>query len=209
MVGVLVIDMRKRSYPPIWLLFEQGRVQVAAGALFAVGAGGCCDLACRQDPAMSDARPHRRLRLPRLRPRSRPCGFWAVSQKMDADFAMGPGLLCGFRRGVVRCWLRRPEETPALGGVSSRFGLRNRPEVASGIRLHRKLRILACVSVSLALVAGIAITCHQRPSWRIAVVGVSLIDVAKRTQRCVQIQPWRKPTLFSPSHKLCKTCSLA
>ena len=99
MVGVLVIDMRKRSYPPIWLLFEQGRVQVAAGAPFAVGAGGCCDLACRQDPAMSDARPHRRLRLPRLRPRSRSCGFWAVSQKMDADFAMGPGLLCGFRRG--------------------------------------------------------------------------------------------------------------
>ena len=72
MVGVLVIDMRKLSYPPIWLLFEQGRVQVAAGAPFAVGAGGCCGLACGQGPAMSDARPHRRLRLPRLRPWSRP-----------------------------------------------------------------------------------------------------------------------------------------
>lgn len=99
MVGVLVIDMRKPSYPLIWLLFEQGRVQVAAGAPFAAGAGGCCGLACGQDPAMSDARPHRRLRLPRLRPWSRPCGFWAVSQEMGADFAMGPGFLCGFRRG--------------------------------------------------------------------------------------------------------------
>lgn len=98
MVGVLVIDMRKLSYPPIWLLFEQGRVQVAAGAPFAVGAGGCCGLACGQDPAMSDARPHRRLRLPRLRPWSRPCDFWMVLRETGADFAMGPGLLCGFRR---------------------------------------------------------------------------------------------------------------
>lgn len=99
MVGVLVIHMRKLSYPPIWLLFEQGRVQVAAGAPFAVGAGGCCGLACGQDPAMSDARPHRRLRLPRLRPWSRPCDFWMVLQETGADFAMGPGFLCGFRRG--------------------------------------------------------------------------------------------------------------
>lgn len=98
MVGVLVIDMRKPSYPPIWLLFEQGRVQVAAGAPFAVGAGGCCGLACWQDPAMSDARPHRRLRLPRPCPWSCPCGFWAVLQEKGADFAMGPGLLGGFRR---------------------------------------------------------------------------------------------------------------
>ena len=84
----MVIDMRKLSYPPIWLLFEQGCVQVAAGAPFAVGAGGCCGLACGQDPAMSDARPHRRLRLPRLRPWPRPCGFWMVLQEMGADFAM-------------------------------------------------------------------------------------------------------------------------
>ena len=98
MVGVLIIDMRKLSYPPMWLLFEQGCVQVAAGAPFAAGAGGCCGLACGQDPAMSDARPHRRLRLPRLRPWSRPRGFWAVSQEMGADFAMSPGLLGGFRR---------------------------------------------------------------------------------------------------------------
>ena len=47
---------------------------------------------------MSDARPHRRLRLPRLRPWPRPRGSWAVSQEMGADFAMGPGLLGGFRR---------------------------------------------------------------------------------------------------------------
>lgn len=78
MVGVLVINMRK-THSAIWLLFEQGRVQVAAGAPFAVGAGGCRGLACGQDPAMLDARPHRRLRLPRLRPWSRPRGFWAVS----------------------------------------------------------------------------------------------------------------------------------
>ena len=27
-----------------------------------------------------------------------PRGFWVVSQEMGADFAMGPGLLCGFWR---------------------------------------------------------------------------------------------------------------
>ena len=101
MIGVLIIDMRKLSYPPIWLLFEQGCAQVAAGAPFAVGAGGCCGLACGQDPAMSDARPHRRLRLPRPCSRSRPRGFWTVSQEMGADFAMGPELLGGFRRGSL------------------------------------------------------------------------------------------------------------
>ena len=53
MVGVLAIDMRKRSYPPIWLLFEQGRVQVAAGASFAVDAGGCRGLARGRAPAGS------------------------------------------------------------------------------------------------------------------------------------------------------------
>ena len=99
MVGMSLVDMRKLSYPPIWLLFEQGRVQVAAGASFAVGAGGCCGLACGQVPPMPDARPRRRLRLPRLRPWSCPRDFWAVSQEMGTDFAMGPGLLCGFRRG--------------------------------------------------------------------------------------------------------------
>ena len=66
-----------------------------------------------------------------------------------------------FPAGVVRRRLRRPGETPALGGVPSRFGLRNRPEVASGACVHRKLRILACVSVPSVLVAGIAIACQQ------------------------------------------------
>ena len=129
MVGVLVIDMRKLSSPPIWLFFEQGCAQVAAGAPFAVGAGGCCGLACGQDPAMSDARPHRRLRLPRPCPRSRPCGFWAVLQEKGADFAMGPGLLGGFRRELLAVSFSDLGETPTLGGVSGRFALRNRPEV--------------------------------------------------------------------------------
>ena len=64
---------------------------------------------------MPDARPRRRLRLPRFRPWSCPRGFWTVSQEMGADFAMGPGLLCGFRRelfavgsvdlGKRQCWV--------------------------------------------------------------------------------------------------------
>ena len=118
MVGMLVIDMRKLSYPPIWLLFEQGRVQVAAGAPFAVGAGGCCGLACEQDPAMSDARPHRRLRLPRLRPRSRPRGFWAVLQEVGADFAMGLDFCAVFGGG------RSPLAPPTWknAGAARRFG---------------------------------------------------------------------------------------
>lgn len=41
-----------------------------------------------------------------------------------------------FSAGVVHCRLRRPGETLALGGVSGRFGLRNRPEVASGVCLR-------------------------------------------------------------------------
>lgn len=41
-----------------------------------------------------------------------------------------------FSARVVRCRLRRPGETSALGGVSGRFGLRNRPKVASGVRLR-------------------------------------------------------------------------
>ena len=39
-----------------------------------------------------------------------------------------------FSAGVVRCRLSRPGEMPAPRGVSGRFGLRNRPEVASGVR---------------------------------------------------------------------------
>lgn len=149
MVGVLIIDMCKLSYPPIWLLFEQGRVQVAAGAPFAVGAGGCCGLACGQDPAMSDARPHRRLRLPRPCPWSRPCEFWAVSQEMGADFAMGPELLGGFRRVLSavgfsdlgkrrRCVAFRAD---SLCETAQKF--------ADGVRVCWRWRILTCVSAWL------------------------------------------------------------
>lgn len=53
MVGVLVINMRKLSYPPIWLPFEQGYVQVAPGTPFAVGACGCRGLARGRAPADS------------------------------------------------------------------------------------------------------------------------------------------------------------
>lgn len=146
-----------QTHSAIWLLFEQGCVQVAAGAPFAVGAGGCCGLACGQDPAMSDARPHRRLRLPRPCPWSRPCGFWAVLQEKGADFAMGPGLLGGFRRELFAVSFSDLGETPACCGVSGRFALRNRPVVASGVRLRRRWRILTCVSVWLVLGASIAI----------------------------------------------------
>lgn len=121
MVGVLVIDMRKLSYPPARLLLKQRRVQVAAGAPFAVGAGGCCGLACGQDPATSDARPHRRLRLPGLRAWSPPAGSGRFRRKRAPisprvlDFCAVPGGSCslsayptwgnadaGWRFGLIR-----------------------------------------------------------------------------------------------------------
>lgn len=117
MVGVLVIDMRKLSYPPIWLLFEQRRVQVAAGAPFAVGAGGCCGLACGQDPAMSDARPRRRLRL-EASPAVAPLRLLGDFAGNGRRFRHGPWTSVRFSAGVVRCWLCRPGETPACCGVS-------------------------------------------------------------------------------------------
>ena len=46
-------------------------------------------------------RPHRRWRLLRPCPRSRPRDFWAVSQEMGADFAMSPSSV-RFSAGVVR-----------------------------------------------------------------------------------------------------------
>lgn len=59
---------------------------------------GCRGFACECAPRCFGLRPRWRLRLLRVRPRSRPCGFWAVSQEMGPDFAMGSGLLYGFWR---------------------------------------------------------------------------------------------------------------
>ena len=172
--------LRKLNYPPIWLFLKQRRVQIAAGAPFAVGdvlqLGGyyhqrgfpigeradCLDQstefvwlhthikpmrmpACASAAVLSftqrclgslkrervsaagrgtakwpralssleafsnrgggafaamqgGALASARWRLPRLRLRARSRGLWTVPQEMGADFAMGPGLLCGFRR---------------------------------------------------------------------------------------------------------------
>ena len=59
------------------------------------------------------------------------CGFWGVSRKW-APISPRFWTSVRFSTGVVRYRLRRPEETSAPGGVSGRFGLRNRPEVANG-----------------------------------------------------------------------------
>lgn len=118
MVGVLVINMRKLSYPPIWLLFEQGCAQVAAGVSFAVGAGGCCGLACGQDPAMSDARPVLVLTAAAALPAV------ALPRVLDGFAGNGRRFRHGswtsgrFPAGVVCCRLRRLGETPASCGVS-------------------------------------------------------------------------------------------
>ena len=56
-------------------------------------------------------------------------------------FRHGPWTSVRFSAGAVRCWLLRPGETPAPRGVSSRFGLRNRPEVCRwGSRVARGAR---------------------------------------------------------------------
>ena len=47
-----------------------------------------------------------------------------------------------FSAGVVRCRLRRLGETPACCGVWGWFGLRDCPEVANGVRLRRRRRVL-------------------------------------------------------------------
>lgn len=75
-------------------------------------------LRLRTPPRCFGLRPRWRLRLPRPCPRLRPCGFWAVSQEMGADFAMGPGLLCGFRRQS----LLSASPTWGNAGTEWRFG---------------------------------------------------------------------------------------
>ena len=84
--------------------------RVASGCA-RVGAYGCRGLARGRAPADSG----------RFRRKWAPISPWVL------DF-------CAVFGGVVRRRLHRPGETPALGGVSGRFGLRNRPEVASGVR---------------------------------------------------------------------------
>lgn len=51
-----------------------------------------------RSPACANGWPASARRIPALSPQARPCDFWAVSQEMGADFAMGLGLLGGCRR---------------------------------------------------------------------------------------------------------------
>ena len=94
---------------------DRGRRCVSLDAVICarIGAGGYCGSARGRAPATSG----------RFRRKWAPISPWSRTSVR-------------FSAGVVRCRLRRPGETPALGGVSSRFGLRNRPEVASGARLR-------------------------------------------------------------------------
>lgn len=87
-------------------VFEQG----GRGAFAAMSGGALASVAPALALAVAAA-------LPAVAPR----GFWTSVR---------------FSARVVRCRLRRPGETPALGGVSGRFGLRNRLKVASGVRLR-------------------------------------------------------------------------
>ena len=140
MVGVLVVDMRKLSYLPIWLLFEQGRAQVAAephslsALTVAVALPAGRTLRCRMRARIGayGSRGFARGRAPagsgRFRRKWAPISPWSWTSVR-------------FSAGVVRCRLRRPGETPAPGGVSSRFGLQNRPEVCRwGSRVARGAR---------------------------------------------------------------------
>lgn len=63
-------------------------------------------------------RPRRRWRLLRPCPRSRPRGFWAVSQEMGADFAMVLDFCAVFGGG---CSLSAPP-TWGNAGAARRFG---------------------------------------------------------------------------------------
>ena len=48
--------------------------------------------------AMPRVAPASALTAAAASPAGAPRGFWTVSQETGADFAVGPGLLCGFRR---------------------------------------------------------------------------------------------------------------
>ena len=79
---------------------------------------GCCGFACGGAPRCFGLRPRRRLRLPQPCPRSRPRDFWAVSQEMGADFAMGLDFCAVFGGG---CSLPAPP-TWGNAGAGWRFG---------------------------------------------------------------------------------------
>ena len=134
MVGVSLIDVHKLSYPPIWLLFEQGRVQVAARshslsalAVAVVAGKGPCDAGCAPASALTAAEASPVVVPPRVLD-----GFAGNGRR----FRHGSLASVRFSAGVVHCRLRRPGEMSACCGVSGRFGLRNRPEVASGVCLR-------------------------------------------------------------------------
>ena len=90
---------------------DGGAFAADVGSCARAGAYGCRGLACGRAPAGSG----------RFRRKWAPILPWV------------PGF-CAVFGGAVRCRLRRPGETPACCGGSGRFGLRNRPEVASGAR---------------------------------------------------------------------------
>ena len=83
---------------------------------------GMCASAAAASPAGAPRcfglRPRWRLRLVRLCPRSRPRGFWAVSQEMGADFAMVLDFCAVFDGG---CSLSA-QPTWGNAGVLWRFG---------------------------------------------------------------------------------------
>lgn len=94
-------------------------------ALSSIGAflnrGGRGAFAAMSGGVLASVAPALALAVAAALPAVAPRGFWTSVR---------------FSARVVRCRLRRPGETPALGGVSGRFGLRNRPKVASGVRLR-------------------------------------------------------------------------
>ena len=103
--------LQARSPLPIRVNRGQRCISLDAAVCALIGAGGYCGPVRGRAPAGSG-----RFRRKR-----------ALSSPWVLDF-------CAVFGGVCRRRLHRPGETPALGGVSGRFGLRNRPEVASGVR---------------------------------------------------------------------------
>lgn len=111
-----------RARSPLSIQVNRGRrcVSLDASGCARIGADGYCGPARGRAPAGSGG----------FRRKWAPISPWSWTSVR-------------FSAGVVRCRLRRPGETPAPRGVSSRFGLRNRPEVcrwgsqvARGARRH-------------------------------------------------------------------------